>query len=245
MPGPLNSPAAYGNFNSNATLAGVLADLIGLSNGANLNANLPNQNINLHDIASRIQPKYEADEWLVDFHVAYNLTEHLTVTTIFGFNRDQGSYADDYNRVVTGMPFTLSPSTAALANPAIYINPAISSFLIPFIVGTVQSAAPTLFPSGVVNDPQIGRSNVNATFDYGPFPRPRNIPTRIRLASSFEGRLNFSTGLFYSEYTSPVRQDDYAVDSNALTAYAMYNNYIHFTPFGFLNPGLSLYSTFG
>ncbi|HEY5070970.1 MAG TPA: TonB-dependent receptor [Caulobacteraceae bacterium] len=137
VPGSLYQSSAYGTLNSNSTLGGLLANLTGLSNGKDLFGNHPLQNTNLHDIESAIQPLYTSQEDLVDLHMAYNLTDHLTLTSITGFNHSQGTTAEDYNRIVPLLAFQPTGLAAAL------------------------------FPGGVVKDPQTGTSNLLNSFDYG------------------------------------------------------------------------------
>ena len=93
LPASLYSNASYGAVNSNATFGGVVANLIGLNNGTNVFASHPLQDRNLHNIESFIQPLYTAQEDLVDLHMAYNLTDSLTLTSITGYNRDTGTNA--------------------------------------------------------------------------------------------------------------------------------------------------------
>jgi outer membrane receptor protein involved in Fe transport len=192
IPGRMDSAAAYGNYNTLGTLAGVLDDLDGLATG-NLNANLPPQDRNLHNIASRIQPLYTGTENLIDFHVDFKISPHLTLTNIFGVNENWGTSAEDYNRIITGMPF----------NPT--------------------GLAALLFPGGFVNDPQIGNSNVLANYDYGT-TQDKEYTEELRLASSFDGKFNFVAGAFYSELTSHPGNTNYYVESNALTAFSIFNN---------------------
>ena len=56
LPDSLYQQRAYGTVNSNGTLAGALANIIGLNNGTDLFGNHPLQSRNLHDIESVIQP---------------------------------------------------------------------------------------------------------------------------------------------------------------------------------------------
>ena len=104
--GSLNQPAAFGTLNSNGTLAGTLANISGLNNGTDLFGANPLQDRNLHNIQSAIQPRYTAQEDLVDLHMAWNVTDNLTLTSITGFNRDVGTSQEDYNRVVPNLPYT-------------------------------------------------------------------------------------------------------------------------------------------
>jgi outer membrane receptor protein involved in Fe transport len=197
---PLNSAAAYGSVNTNGTVFGELANIIGLNNGTNLNANNPLQNSNLHDIQSVIQPTYKAQQSIIDLHVAWHITDDLTLTSITGFNRNAGSTAEDYNRIIPTGVFTPA-GTGVL--PGALIN--------------------AIFPGGVVNDPQVGASNTLRTFDYSDI-ESKEYTEELRLSSSFHGPLNFSAGAFYSEQTTEPGSSNYYVESNGLTAYALANN---------------------
>ncbi len=137
LPASLYSNAAYGAVNSNATFGGVVANLIGLNNGTNVFASHGPQGHNLHNIESFIQPLYTAQEDLVDLHMAYNISDNLTLTSITGYNRDVGTNAADYTRIVPTTPF----------QPV--------------------GAAAFLFPNGVVVDPQQGPGNLLKSQDYG------------------------------------------------------------------------------
>jgi outer membrane receptor protein involved in Fe transport len=200
IPGSLNQPAAFGTLNSNGTLAGTLANISGLSNGTDLFGNNPLQDRNLHNIQSVIQPLYTAQEDLVDLHMAWNVTDNLTITSITGYNRDVGTSAEDYNRVVPASPYT------------------------PVGTGLYGPLAQLLFPGGVIHDPQTGVSNSVTSFD-ATTDSSKEYTQELRLTSSFKGPLNFSAGGFYSENTSPFSNGtNYYVESNALTAYALVNN---------------------
>ncbi|MGH8337074.1 MAG: TonB-dependent receptor, partial [Gammaproteobacteria bacterium] len=197
LPGPLNSAAAYGTPNSNATFLAA-GNLVGLNDGTDVYAGVT-QDHNLHNIQSIKQPKFTSQEDLVSLHLAYHLTDNLTLSSITGFNKTQYTSSEDYNRVVPSQPFT----------------PVGNSFfgVLPLI----------LFPNGVVNDPQIGRTNLLATFDLST-AAAKEYTQELRLASSYKGRFNFSAGLFYSEETAPNGSANYFVFSNALTAFSQSNN---------------------
>jgi outer membrane receptor protein involved in Fe transport len=198
--GSLNQPAAFGTLNSNGTLAGTLANISGLSNGTDLFGANPLQDRNLHNIQSVIQPLYTAQEDLVDLHMAWNVTDNLTITSITGYNRDVGTSAEDYNRIVPTA--TYAPVSTGLYGPL----------------------AQYLFPGGVIHDPQTGTSNRVTSFDATQ-NASKEYTEELRLTSSFKGPLNFSVGGFYSENTSPFGQGtNYYVESNALTGYAQVNN---------------------
>ena len=200
--GSLYQDAAYGVINTNATTGGLLANLTGLSNGTNLNANYGLQDRNLHNIQSLIQPLYQVQQDLVDLHMSWNVTDNLTLTSITGFNRDVERTAEDYNRVVSKTPFT--PVTTGLYGP----------------LGVL------LFPNGVVHDPQTGPGNLLTGFDETTGDS-KEYTQEVRLTSSFKGPLNFAVGGFYSELTSPFNNGtNYYVESTGLTQYAQVSNVV-------------------
>ncbi len=200
IPGSLYQNAAYGTVNTLATGAD-LANFIGLGNGTDLLANHPFQDHNLHNIESAIQPQYKANETLVQLHMEYKLTDNLKLTSITGFNQENYTSAEDYNRLVPTTPYT--PVGTSLFGP------------LPFF----------LFPNGVVQDPQTGASNKITSFDLSN-SKSKEYSEELRLSSSFSGKLNFSAGAGYSEITSPMGASNYYVESNTLTAFAIASNAI-------------------
>ncbi len=201
-PGSLYGANAYGTVNTSGTLGGILTNLIGLTNGnGNGNALLghPLQNHNLHDIESAIDPLYQADENLAILNLAWDITPHLTMESITGYNRNRGHSAEDYNRLVATVPFGNNPS------------------LIP---GLPPSGA--FFPGGVVPDNQVGTTNGFRSFDYGQTQSTERTE-ELRLSSSFSGPINFSAGGIYIDANGT---SDYDVESNGLTAFAIENNAI-------------------
>ena len=199
LQGSLYQSAAYGTINTNATTGGSLSNITGLNNGLDLLRDNPLQDHNLHNIQSLIQPSYKVQEDLVDLHMAWNITDNLTLSSITGYNRDVESSAEDYNRVVSVDHF--APG-----------------------VGVFGPLASILFPGGVVRDPQTGPSNLLTGFDETTGDS-KEYTEEVRLTSSFKGPLNFAVGGFYSELTSPfMNGTNYYVESNGLTQYAIVNN---------------------
>ena len=224
LPGSLYQSAAYGTVNSNATFLAT-GNLVGLNNGTNVFANNPLQDRNLHNIQSIVQPFFKSNEDLAEFHVAYKITDNLTLTSITGFNQAKGSSEEDYNRLVPTSPFT----PVGNAFPQAIAFGALQGGAITFPQFLAVSNLPvSLFPNGVVNDPQIGPTNKFATFDYGT-TASKEYTEELRLTSSFSGKLNFSAGLFYNEITSPLGSTNYYVFSNALTGSAIVNNALNST----------------
>ena len=197
-PGSLYGNNAYGAVNSSGTLSGVLSNLIGLSNG-NSYAGHPLQNHNLHDIESAIDPIYQAKENLAILNLAWDITPHLTLESLTGYNRDTGYSYEDYQRITANVPYSNNPS---------------------LIAGLPPSGV--FFPGGVVPDSQVGTTNALRSFDYGDTASTEKTE-EIRLTSSFSGPLNFSLGAIYIDTSGT---SDYDVESNALTAFAIENNAI-------------------
>jgi len=210
LPGPLNSPAAFGVVNSNATFLAT-GNLVGLNNGTNVFANNPLQDNNLHNIESIRQPLFTSEQDLAMLHVTYNLSDNWSITSITAFNHSKGTSLEDYNRVVPNLPFTPSNTAFPAVIGALVGNPGLGN--LPLL----------LFPNGVVNDPQIGTTNKFATFDYGTADE-NEYTEEVRLQSTYKGPLNFSLGAVYSEDTSPLGSNNYYVFSNALTGSALVNN---------------------
>lgn len=195
--GSLYQPAAYGTINSNGTLSGELANLIGLNNGTNVFGNNPLQNTNLHDIQSVVQPTYKALEDLFQLHMAYNLTDNLTLTSITGFNRETYAESQDYDRVVPAQPYQ-PVGVAAL-----------------------------LFPNGVVRDPQTGTSNLLTSFDYSSGEsKEYTEELRLASSFSGKINFSVG-GYFSEETAPFNAGTNYYVESNALTAYSQLNNYAY------------------
>lgn len=106
---------------------------------------------------------------------------------------------------------TLSSLTA-------YNKDGISSFLDYFRTAPSVAFNPTpVSPGGVLNDPQLGASNLLRAYDISQASSDQ-FSHELRLSSSFEGPLNFSVGAIYLNYES--NDPEYFVFSNALTAAA-------------------------
>jgi outer membrane receptor protein involved in Fe transport len=136
LAGSLYQPSAYGHLNTNGTLGGVLSNLFGINNGTNLFGANRLQSTNLHSIQAAIQPSFTSEEDLVDLHMQYKVTDHLTLTSITGFNKASSDSAEDYYRSVAAIPY--QPVGLAVA----------------------------LFPGGTIADPQVGTTNQFRSFDF-------------------------------------------------------------------------------
>ncbi|MBV9995620.1 MAG: TonB-dependent receptor [Caulobacteraceae bacterium] len=194
----LYTPAAHGLTNTSADLAGIYAQELGLlaGNGA---AGHPLQNDNLHDIASPVNPLFQARQDFVNLNIAWDITDSLRLESLSGYNYDKYLFRQDYNRFVANVPFGASPAAACLFCLAVPGYSAIYR---------------TLFPGGVVTDGQTGNTNALRVFNQGD-GWAREWTQELRLTSSFKGPLNFSVGgLYYRE----AGVDRYFVFFNSLTA---------------------------
>jgi hypothetical protein len=89
-------------------------------------------------------------------------------------------------------------------------NPVNSFAAVPGYAGIYAS----LYPGGVVSDPQIGNRNRFTTFDISS-GEGTNWSQELRLQSNFDGPFNFNVGAIYIDFVS---NGDYYVMFNTLTA---------------------------
>ena len=221
-PGDAYSDQAFGTLNSKGTLAGIFNLVSGLSN-QDVFGNHPLQNHNLHDIESTVDPIYQANSNFVALHMDYELNDNLTLSSISGYNRNIGSSVEDYDRIVATTPFGTSPAAGNAIGPAIA-----SAFGIPVALGNaiyagqtpLSAGYPGLFPGGVVNDPQLGNSNLQRVYDVGDAVNDE-LTQEVRLSSHFKGPLNFTVG---GIFVHQVNFSNYYVLFNSATAYLQVQN---------------------
>jgi iron complex outermembrane recepter protein len=153
------------------------------------------QSPNLRDIASIHDPKFRAKNDTLELNFDFDLTPSLTFTSQTGYNKDNYYSTQDYNRFNTVPVFN---STTGL-----------TGFL-------PDEPTPQITPGGIFCDPQIGCSNSIAGFDISQ-ANSWQFSQELRLASNFEGPLNFSVGANYTHYRTV---EDYYVLFNIITALA-------------------------
>jgi outer membrane receptor protein involved in Fe transport len=195
----LYSPQAYGTTNYASTLGGIYAGELGLISGDPF-ANNPLQNHNLHDIQSAEDPRYKSQQNVAELNMSWDITDHLQLESITGYNHNSYFETADYVRSVPVGSFNATPT------PGCY-----------YCLG-VGAAYPALysalFPGGYVSDPQEGAANKPRTFDQNDGDS-NELTQEIRLTSSFHGPLNFSVGVYGN---STIENTDYYVFFNPLTA---------------------------
>ncbi|MFN3523402.1 MAG: TonB-dependent receptor [Phenylobacterium sp.] len=206
--GSLYQDAAYGAVNSAATLGGIFAGLVGLTGSltdpGNINLGKV-QNRNLHDIESSVDPVYQGQQDFIQLAVAADLGENFTVTSLTTRNVSEGYSIEDYNRIIPTRAFNATPNPV---NAFAALGP------------TYAAIYGALFPGGVVQDPQVGGSNLFRTYDRGAADSEEHTE-ELRLQSNFAGPFNFSVGGIY--ISNRNNGADYFVLSNGLTAFAQVN----------------------
>jgi len=149
------------------------------------------QSTNLRVIQSLINPTYRAKNDTFEFNVDYAATPELTVTSQTGYNKDFLYSSEDFNRFDTA--------------PGLFNEN--------FGSGSGwKGADPTL--NGTYCDPQLGCSSSMVAEDLSQ-EHAWQLSQEVRLASNFNGPLNFSVGANYLHYQTV---EDYYVFFNLITA---------------------------
>jgi len=154
------------------------------------------QSRNLRVIQSDLNPTYKAKNDIVELNADYDVTPELTFTSQTGFNHDFLWGTEDYNRFNT--------------SPGIFIG--YDQF-----GRTVQgNQRGQVSHDGVFCDPQLGCSNKLVAEDLS-MEHSWQFSQEFRLASKFEGPLNFSFGGNFLHYET---EENYYVFINSITLFA-------------------------
>jgi outer membrane receptor protein involved in Fe transport len=151
------------------------------------------QSRNLRVIESTIDPHYKAKNDTVELNADYALSPTLTFTSQTGFNNDFLWSTQDYNRFNTA-----------------------SGLFAP----NVETGAPgrtITTPEGEFCDPQLGCASRLVAQDVSS-EHAWQISQEFRLASHFDGPLNFSIGGNYLHYET---EENYYVFINSLSAFTL------------------------
>jgi outer membrane receptor protein involved in Fe transport len=199
--GSLYSPAAFGvpdaqslPFWAGLSVAEGFKYPPLLSEGENPYAGVT-QSTNLRVISSELNPSYKAKNDTLEFNADWRVTPSLTFTSQTGYNHDFLWSTEDYNR------FATTPHAYDIAGSADgqYLNNG----------------------SGLFCDPQLGCSDRLVAEDLSD-EHAWQLSQEFRLASNFEGPLNFSVGGNYLHYET---EENYYVFINALTLIALSPDY--------------------
>jgi outer membrane receptor protein involved in Fe transport len=209
---PLDSPNVLGTPNSSATLGGLLGNLSGLIAGDAYAGKMQVKDI--RDIESAADPIYQAKTDIYQFGASWDVTDELQIISLTNYSKNELFTQADYNRVTPINTFGALPS--ACNN---FTAPCASGAPVPTAIYNAVYAG--LFPGGVVNDPQVGASNKFTTFDISS-AYVEQWSQELRLASNFDGPLNFNVGAIYLDLKST--DGHYYVFGNTLTGQALVAN---------------------
>ncbi|HEX6860793.1 MAG TPA: TonB-dependent receptor [Caulobacteraceae bacterium] len=155
------------------------------------------QSHDMRVIASFRDPVYRANTDVLELNWDLDLTDTLTLTGQTAYVKDQIYSFQDFNRFNTVPVF---PDTSNLWDGGVF--------------GTNgPSPLRELLRGGVYCDPQLGCSDTMAGFDISQ-SRSTQFSQELRIASDFDGPVNFSAGLNYTRYKT---LEDYYIFFNIVT----------------------------
>ncbi|MEM9739510.1 MAG: TonB-dependent receptor [Pseudomonadota bacterium] len=215
----LDDPASLGGINAASTLgAGVFGVLAGVTGDIDENGNLFNlnepgaYNPDFRTIESSFDPTFESDQTFLMWRGEYDLTDSLTVTYLGGYNERSIASQEDYNETTPAFEFNTT------AGPFVALNGATAPL--------ITAAYPTLFPGGVVSDPQLGQANFNEQADLSG-SESEQFSHELRLQSDFDGPFNFNLGAIKLDFETnqgPAVEESYYVFFNTGSAFIQANN---------------------
>ncbi|MDO9337752.1 MAG: TonB-dependent receptor [Caulobacter sp.] len=202
-----------GTLNTQATLGGLFSTLTGLQTGDAFAGKV--QDSDIRNIESTTDPIYQSETDIFEFNIQWDVTDELQVTSLTSYSELSLFTRQDYNRVVPTSTFNAAPNACnfytTTCAPVLFPNNGGSPNLAPATYNFVYG---TLFPGGVVNDPQVGAQNRFTTFDISS-AETQQFTQELRLQSDFDGPFNFNIGAIYVDYKAT---GDYYVMFNSGTA---------------------------
>ena len=216
-----------GTLNAQATLGGLFATLTGLQTGDAFAGKV--QDSNIRNIESSADPIYRSSTDIYEVNVDIDLTDSLTLTALTSWSELSLFTRQDYNRSLPTSNFNAAPNScnfyATPCSNALLGGPALAPATYGFVYGT-------LFPGGVVTDPQVGVQNRFTTFDISSADTEQ-LTQELRLQSNFDGPLNFNVGGIYVDYKTT---GDYFVMFNSGTANYQVGNFLTNLALGAASP---------
>jgi len=146
------------------------------------------QSRNLRNIQSDLTPAYSAKNDTLELNADFEVTPELKLSSQTGYNKDQLRSTEDFNR------FNTAPGL--------------------FGANGGNNGHPNISPGGIYCDPQLGCSDKMVGEDLSQ-EHAWQFSQELRLASDFNGPLNFSIGANYMHYQT---LEDYFVFFNLVTA---------------------------
>lgn len=158
------------------------------------------QSRDLREIATSYDPRFKAENDVVQLNMEYELSEGLTFYSQTAYSKDDYYSTQDYSRFVSNPIFadTSQPFQDFFGNP------------LPTSIGAA--------PGGVYTDPQLGPSSTFLSVDVSQSDN-RQFTQEFRLQSDWDGMFNFSVGANYLDFKS---EDNYYVFSNLFSYIAEY-----------------------
>lgn len=199
----LYAPGIFGTTNSQASLGGLYGAFAGFQTGDAAAGKV--QNSNPHDIESLFDPIYRTTTDIYEINIDWNVARDLQLSWLGAYARNRLYSRSDYNRFLPSTTFNTTP------NP---FN------LFAAVPGYASAIYPTLFPNGVINDPQNGPRNRFTTTDISANDS-EEWSHEIRLQSAYSGPLNFNVGGLMMKHQTVT---DYFVMFNTGTGYYQLQN---------------------
>ncbi|MFN3511512.1 MAG: TonB-dependent receptor [Phenylobacterium sp.] len=198
----LYSPGVLGTVNSQATLGGLFGALGGFQTGDAYAGKM--QPTSVRDIESTFDPIYQSKTDIYQFNVDWDLTDELRLTWLAAYTQYDLYTRQDYNRYVPSTSFNTTP------------NPVNALAAVPGYAAIYAS----LFPGGVINDPQNGPFNRFTTSDISS-AKTEQWSHEVRLQSAYDGPFNFNVGGILTRYQAT---GDYYVMFNTGTGWYQIQN---------------------
>ncbi|MDZ4375146.1 MAG: TonB-dependent receptor [Phenylobacterium sp.] len=198
----LYAPDALGTVNSQATLGGLFGAYAGFQTGDAYAGKM--QTPNIRDIESTFDPIYKAKTDIYQFNAEFDVTDNITMNWLSSFTFSKLYTRQDYNRYTPSVPFNTTP------NP-LNVYAAVPNY---------AALYATLFPGGVINDPQNGPFNRFTTSDISS-GYTENWSHEVRFQSDFDGPFNFNVGGLFLRYQAT---GDYYVMFNTGTGFYQVGN---------------------